>query len=363
MRTIHLARSLVCLAASAALMASAATAQLCPDPSNDTFWKHDTIADVPVGSVPVGSAVITPLCTGEAAGSYFQLAPGQAPQYLKQVSIGYGHINMNTTFQAILNIEIYQGTVGFNPTSTVSMPPKIFDLMVDTGTSFNVTSVGVSSFDLSQYNIVVEDNFVVAFRMVSNVSFPGCPSAGVGSDANFLTDGPGFCDPGKSLLDERNTGWVDPADWWFATFQPICPTFYAGNWVIRACTTDAGTWEDLGGGTSGINGPVVATGSGPLTVGTFNPVGVTGAAPSALMLVWIALNPGPPFPALGGTVHAFPFSSQLFFFSNAAGNFSAAASWPPGVPMGTNAFFQFFVDDASVPALITMSNALKATTP
>ena len=65
------------------------------------------------------------------------------------------------------------------------------------------------------------DNFVVAFRMLQNVSFPGCPSAGVGSDANLLTDGPGFCEPGKSLLDERNTGWVDPADWQFAPLQTM----------------------------------------------------------------------------------------------------------------------------------------------
>ena len=362
MRTSVIVRGLFCLAAAAVLMTPALSAQLCPD-ATDTFWKHDTVADDAPGNLPVGSAVITPFCNDEAAGSYFQLAPGSAPQFLKQVSVGYGHIAAAPLFQAVLNIEIYEGTVNFNPGSTVGMPPKVFDLQQDHGLTFNVTSTGISAYDLSQYNIVLEDNFVVAFRMLQNVSFPGCPSAGVGSDANLLTDGPGFCEPGKSLLDERNTGWVDPADWQFAPLQTICPTFYAGNWVIRACTTDAGTWQDLGGGTSGINGPVIATGSGPLTEGTFNPVGLTGAPPSALMIVWIALNPSAPFSAIGGTVHAFPFSSQILFFASPTGTFSAASAWPAGIPSGTNAWFQFIVDDPSVIWQITMSNALLATTP
>lgn len=345
-----------------AALAPALGAQLCPN-GTDTFWQHDTLPQVAPGSVPTGSAVILPFCNDEAAGSYFQLAPGQGPQYIKQVSIGYGHVDMETNHQAFLNIEIFEGDVLFNPTSTVTMPPKIFDLQADHGLTMAVTSTGIQAYDLSAYNIVVEENFVVAFRMLENVDYPGCPAAVPGSAANFLTDGPGFCEPGKSLLDERTVGWVDPADWWFAIFQPICPTFYAGNWVIRACTTDAGNWQDLGGGTVGVNGLVTATGSGPLTEGTLNPVGVQNAAPSAAMLVWIALNPAAPFPAIGGTVHSFPFNSQLFVFSDPTGSFSAAAPWPPGVPPGTNAWFQFLVDDPTSIHDITMSNGLLATTP
>ena len=124
-------------------------------------------------------------------------------------------------------------------------------------------------------------------------------------------------------------------------------------------------WEDLGGGTNGINGRVTATGSGPLTPGSLNPITITDAAPNALMLAWIALNPGPPFPALGqgGVVHAIPFNSQLFFFSDANGSWSAASPWPSGVPAGTEVTFQFLVEDLSVVWGITMSNGLRATTP
>jgi len=336
--------------------------QTCPDPNSDTFWKVDTLPDNPVG-VPLNSQVIVALCEGEAVGSYFQVPPGSKPQYVKSASIGLGHTGGVTDHAFALNVEVYEGSVGFNPGGVVTMGTKVFDLVADEGTVLNAQSNGMNTFDLQQYNIVVEGDFVVAFRVRNNISFPGCPSAIPGSEANVLTDGTGLCTPGKSLLDERNTGWVDPADWQFTFGQTICPTFYSGNWAVRACTTDAGSWEDLGGGTSGINGLVTCTGSGPLTVGTFNPITVTNAAPNALMITWIALTPGPPVPALGGTVHAFPFGSQLLFFSNASGSFSAAASWPPGIPPGTEATFQFFVDDPSVIWGLTLSNAVRGTTP
>jgi len=349
----------------AGLFGDSSAAQLCQSPS-DTFWKNDMVAQVAPGIVPAGAAVLTPMCQGEAGGSYFQVPPGSKPQYLKQVSVGFGDTQGNGNFGAILNIEIFEGNVTFtNPTGNVGMPPKVFDLQADTGLTMNVVSSGISTYDLSPYNIVLDGNFVVAFRILSNISFPTCPSAAVGSAANMLTDAVAnpTCTPGKSLLDERDHGWVDPTTWWFAAFQPICPTFYRGQFVIRACTTDAGTWTNLGGATPlGFSGPPVMTGSGPLTVGSFNPVTLSNAPPNALMLTWIALAPVP-FAFHGGTVHAFPFNSQLFFFANGAGSFAAAAPWPPGLPSGTNIWWQFVIQDFSVPWQITLSNSMLATTP
>ncbi len=355
----RLLRGLLPVAAVAALAAPDTAAQTCPS-GTDTFWKVDTLPDDPVG-VPLTSQVIVALCEGEAAGSYFPLN-GAGPQYIKQASIGLGHTLGETTHQFILGIEVYEGSVGFNPGFGVTMGTKIWDSVADEGVTFTGFTDGMNAFDLQQYNIVVEDDFVVAFRNISNVSFPGCASAVPGVPANVLTDGTGQCSPGKSLLDERNAGWVDPADWMWTLGQTICPTFYSGNWAVRACTTDAGTWEDLGGGNVGSFGPVNLTGSGPLTVGTFNPITVTNANPSSLMVSWIALAPSP-FAALGGTVHAFPYNSQLFFFSNAAGFFTAAASWPPGIPTGTEVTFQFFVDDPGTIWGIAMTNAVRGTTP
>jgi hypothetical protein len=121
-------------------------------------------------------------------------------------------------------------------------------------------------------------------------------------------------------------------------------------------------WDDLGGGTVGVSGLVTASGSGPLTAGSLNSLTVTDAAPLQPMLAWISLNPTP-FNALGGTVHAYPFNAQLLLFTNASGDFSATAPWPMGIPSGTKVWFQFIVQDFSVPHGLTLSNGLLATTP
>ena len=362
MRSTLLQRSLVLASLTVLVAAPASVGQACPDPSNDTFWKVDTLPDNPVGVPPI-SQVIVALCPGEAAASYFEMPPGSKPQYIKSASVGLAHTGGQTDHEFLLNVEIYEGTVVFNPGGNVSMGTKVFDLQEDEGIMFEATTNGMNTIDLHPYNIIVDDDYVVAFRIVVNVSFPVCPGAVPGVPANLITDGSGLCSPGKSLLDEGSVGWVDPADWQFALGQTICPTFFSGNWAIRACTTDTGFWDDLGGGTSGINGLVTCVGSGPLTVGTFNPISITNAAPSSLMIVWISLTPDPPINALGGTVHTFPFGSQLLFFSNPSGGFKAAASWPPGIPAGTEAYFQFFVDDPSVIWGLTLSNAVRGTTP
>ncbi len=121
-------------------------------------------------------------------------------------------------------------------------------------------------------------------------------------------------------------------------------------------------WLDLGGGSPGLAGVPLATGSGSLVGGTTASVSLTDAPPGAAMVAWISFAPTP-FAALGGTVHAFPFSSQLFLFADAGGAFSGATTWPTGVPSGTEVFFQFIVQDLSVPDGLTLSNGLKATTP
>ncbi len=119
-------------------------------------------------------------------------------------------------------------------------------------------------------------------------------------------------------------------------------------------------WTDLGGGTSGANGVPSLTGSGPLTAGSTASVELTDAATNALMLAWISFAPTP-FAALGGTVHSFPFTSQLTVFANASGTFTGATIWPTGVPAGTGVWFQFLVEDASTLHGITLSNGVKGT--
>ena len=121
-------------------------------------------------------------------------------------------------------------------------------------------------------------------------------------------------------------------------------------------------WTDLGGGTAGANGVPTLVGSGSLVGGTAVGLSLSGAPRDALMVAWLAFD-SQPFAALGGTVHAAPFAQQFVFRADGGGNFAAGTTWPTGLPAGTEAWFQFVVEDPSVIWGLTLSNGLKATTP
>ncbi len=125
---------------------------------------------------------------------------------------------------------------------------------------------------------------------------------------------------------------------------------------------DADPWSDLGGGTVGANGPDTLAGNGTLVGGTTAGLDSTGAPANALTLAWLSFS-SVPFNALGGTVHAAPFSNQFLFTADGAGDVSVSTTWPVGVPSGTEVWFQFLSADPSVVWGITMTNGLKATTP
>ena len=121
-------------------------------------------------------------------------------------------------------------------------------------------------------------------------------------------------------------------------------------------------WSDLGGGTVGVTGQPTLAGSGTLVGGTQVAISLKQAPANARMLAWVSFS-STPFPALGGTVHAFPPASQVLVFSDAAGQFSGSTTWPSGMPSGTEVYFQFVVQDLSTVHGRTLSNGLLGTTP
>jgi Fe-S cluster biogenesis protein NfuA len=132
--------------------------------------------------------------------------------------------------------------------------------------------------------------------------------------------------------------------------------------VVQLVLEVEDAWTYLAGGTLGSAGQPLLTGSGSLVGGTQASVTLASAPPDAAMLAWIAFMPTP-FPALGGTVHAFPFVNQINLFADVDGAFAGATTWPGGAPPGTNVWFQFLVQDDSSIHGITLSNGLLATTP
>ncbi len=232
------------------VLCSVLSAQACPSPS-DTFWKRDTLPAIP-GATPLAISVIQGLCEGEAGAVVFNLPPGMPPQKLTQVVAPFGAVGGTNGFVAQLNIEVYDG-VSFSG-GIPNMGTQVFNLGAVSANAMQVTSTGLNTLDVSQYNIVVGNNpaqrrFALAFR----VDFNPTGSCAAGHPANLFTDNATqisfFCNPNitpaqTSLMDISGQGWRDAAT---ATIGgiPLCPIYYAGVWAIRACSTNAAPLNPL----------------------------------------------------------------------------------------------------------------------
>ncbi len=131
--------------------------------------------------------------------------------------------------------------------------------------------------------------------------------------------------------------------------------------VLQDCPIQI-PWRDLGGATVGSAGVPELAGFGSLAGGTPASVKLIDVPPGALILGWVSLAPAP-FTALGGTVHAFPFVNQFLFAVPGSGEFAAPVTWPAGLPVCTQLWIQFLIDDPGTLHGITLSNGLRATTP
>ncbi len=121
-------------------------------------------------------------------------------------------------------------------------------------------------------------------------------------------------------------------------------------------------FTDLGGASPGVAGLPNLTGTGTLVGGSQYSLTLTNTPPDARLVGWFSFAPTA-FPALGGTVHAFPYQNELQFVADATGSFMATSMWPVGLPACTNVWFQFIVEDLTSVDGITLSNGLIATTP
>ena len=138
------------------------------------------------------------------------------------------------------------------------------------------------------------------------------------------------------------------------------PPNKSDTWEFRGEAVDP--WSNLGGGSPGVFGVPEFTVEGPLTAGSTLSLDLQNAPPFNLILAWLSFT-STPFNALGGTIHAFPYSSQILRLSSATGSYSVSLTWPPGIAPGIDLYLQFLVQDFTVPDKITLSNAVTATTP
>ncbi len=116
------------------------------------------------------------------------------------------------------------------------------------------------------------------------------------------------------------------------------------------------------GGTFGAFGVPTLTTSGLFTGGSLVNINLTKAPANAPTLLWISTQ-SEPLQALGGTVHANPFAFQFLLIADGSGSIDLQGSWPQGIPAGSQFWLQFLVEDQTVIDGITLSDAIRITTP
>lgn len=245
-------------AAALALLATAGSlaAQNCPT----RFLKNDTLPDVPPAT-PTGVAVIRGLCEGEAAFSVFPNVQGNVT--VEQVSVMFaaqGGVNGNV---AAADIEFYDGaTANAGGTGVYQLGPLLWSLSGSGNANAQLQSHGLNVVDLTPFGAsagqgpqvtVTSGQLVVAVRCVLNQN----GSCAGGYFANLATDYAGFgagCPaPGVNGIIDLQATAFDPATYPFpgALGLTLCHPLinaYGGNWIIRACITEAApaaltTWQ------------------------------------------------------------------------------------------------------------------------
>jgi hypothetical protein len=219
----------------ASLLASSCLAQTCN--TGQILLKNDNLPAVPSGPTPV--SIIQGLCEGEACAAVFNTT-GLGAVKVDAASVAYINAGNASGIQAAADLEFFDG-VTFSG-ATANLGPSLFRWSTVTGSSIGLLSSGINiGPDLTSYNIIATSGkLVVAWWMDFNPQGGTCAA---GYTTNFATDyggGGGFsCNPTitpqhKNLLYIAGQGWSDAS---LATVQgfPLCPIYYAGNWIIRVC--------------------------------------------------------------------------------------------------------------------------------
>jgi len=291
--------------------------------------------------------------TGEV--EFNQVNPGQ----LGQVNVGE-----TAVMSFLLDSDVFDNSLSF-PTRGYVINQDSFQI------EFDSTTIGLQSplppgappFFVLRDNDPAVDGFFIARSTDFPIGVPIAQTGGFGQFINNFSVTYGGSDLSSlDILDALGTydfTGLTVFNWTIddGPFNPV-------GMIFQEMTIELADdpWEDLGGGTVGANGADTLVGTGTLVGGSPTTLDLTGAPANALTLAWLSFSSAP-VSALGGTVHATPFSSQFLFNANPAGAVSLAVAWPVGIPSGTEAWFQFFAADPSVIWGITLSNALKITTP
>jgi hypothetical protein len=188
--------------------------------------KNDSLPAVPAGATAV--AIVPGLCDGEAAMAVLT-TPG--PVTVNKVSVMFGAQFGTNGVIAAVDVEIYDGAT-VDATGHWTLGPLVFRLSTG-GSNLQIQTHGINEYTLPTTVRCTSGKVVVGWRMVLNGSSGSCAS---GYTANFCCDAAPGCNGGRNILDALGHGPIDPA-----TYQgfgvPLCPLYFRGDWIIRACVT------------------------------------------------------------------------------------------------------------------------------
>ncbi len=202
------------------------------------LMKNDTLPAVPTGPIPV--AVIAGLAEAEAAGTILDVG---GPARIHEVSAMLGNAPSGSSgFSIVADVEIYDGVTDL-PGGQYAMGPMVFSLSGDLAQNAQMFSHAINTVALTPGGVqTTQPRVAIVFRVLINTN-GSCPT---GYTTNLSTDNAGCSAAfhGKNLMHIKNplqgcaaagaTLWVDPLRY-LGLGVPLCPLFYSGNWIIRAC--------------------------------------------------------------------------------------------------------------------------------
>lgn len=239
---------LALLATAATFACAPLTAQGCAA-AGDRFLQNDNLPVVPPPS-PTAVSVIRGLCENEAAFTVFDNVTGMITVNEVACMFGaQGGVNGNI---GVVDVEFYDGvTENVGGVGRYQLGPLLWSLSGDGNSNAQISSHAINTIDLTSFGTmpmqgpsvdVTSGKLVVAVRPLINQN----GSCVFGYFANLATDyggtGTQCPTPGKNGIISLNNGAFDPSTFPFpGAGGPLCGigNFYGGNWIIRACITEA----------------------------------------------------------------------------------------------------------------------------
>ncbi|MEO0478351.1 MAG: hypothetical protein AAF196_02600 [Planctomycetota bacterium] len=328
--------------------------------SGELLVKNDILPANPTAAQQV--AIVPGLCDGEAAMSVIQTG---GPVRVRAVSALFAANGGLAGVQALADVEIYDGAT-VNAAGVWTLGPRIFRLS-DTGANLQLMSTGINVYTLPSTFVVqtTQPTLVVGIRIIQNLAVGSCAA---GYQANLATDFGPACTPGRNIIDTLGNGAIDPAT--FLGFGiPLCPLFFRGDWVVRACVScgsnAATTVVGAGSPSASFGTPTIGSAGGLPTVGssTFQVTGANLGTFNPGAFLTIALPGTTPFPIPGGAPTLVLFGAPPFLAtpqipSDLFGTSSFPLAIPGGIGIcGAELLFQWLVLDVSLPFPIQLASS------